>query len=185
MSTPRIIPNSRPAWPRERVAEYLANAGLLYPVIIMGFRGYYLNSMGKPAVNDIGIYDDAIYVYSANVCASFNANTDPSRLRQRVAVLRTGLWKYKLGIHGISKPANRRYPALVQADEVTVDRHQAGSDTGWFGINIHRGGYSTTSSLGCQTIYPDQWNAFFNLVAAELNRAGQKVVPYLLVEQQG
>ena len=50
-------------------------------------------------------------------------------------------------------------------------------------INIHRGGYNTTSSLGCQTIHPSQWEAFIALAYLEMDRAGQKTIPYLLVEE--
>jgi lysozyme len=49
-------------------------------------------------------------------------------------------------------------------------------------INIHRGGYRTTSSEGCQTIYPSQWDGFINLVYSEMSRYNQKTIPYLLVE---
>ena len=65
---------------------------------------------------------------------------------------------------------------------MTVSRDGENGETGYFGINIHRGGANTTSSLGCQTIYPDQWEAFFALVKGEMKRAGQAVVPYLLTE---
>ena len=50
-------------------------------------------------------------------------------------------------------------------------------------INIHRGRYNTTSSEGCQTIYPSQWESFISLVYSEMDRAGQKTIPYLLVEE--
>jgi lysozyme len=51
-------------------------------------------------------------------------------------------------------------------------------------INLHKGGTRTTSSEGCQTIHPSQWPAFVALVYSEMDRAGQKTIPYLLVEEE-
>jgi lysozyme len=142
--------------------------------------------MGKPGTNDVSIWDDAIFVWSKNGHFSFNANTDPSSYRPRVASLKPGTWYYRLGIHNLSKPKNRQYPALVQAAPVTVRRQGAEEETGWFGINIHRGGSlnsNSTHSLGCQTIPSENWGGFFNLVKTEMLRANIKQVPYVLVER--
>ena len=105
-------------------------------VHLVGVRGYFLDSMGKKSQNDRGIYDDAIAIVSPSGILTFNANTDPATFRKRIANLKKGLWKYKIGIHGLSKPKSQQYKALVQADKVTVHRDQVGNDTGWFGINI-------------------------------------------------
>src|SRR5262245_48185267 len=110
--------------------------------------------------NDRGIYDDALFIVSPETFVAFNANVDPSVFRRGIAALEAGGVRYKLGIHGLSRPAAQCYKALVQAGPVTVRRDETGNDTGWFGINIHRGGVSGTSSLGCQTIVPDQWPTF-------------------------
>lgn len=158
----------------------------LYDVALVGIRGYFLDTMGKPGKNDRAIYDDAIFIVSPNVFAAFNANCDPGAFKSHIATLTTGVWKYKIGIHGLSKPAMLQYQALVQAGEVTVARDGvAKPDTGMFGINIHRGGRHSVSSLGCQTINPvnGQWDAFIATVKAELKRAGQRVVPYILIDE--
>lgn len=173
---------SAPKLPYSDAVKYLVKAGVGDDVALLGIRGYYKRTMGNPTKNDRGIYDDAIFLVSKDIFVSFNANTDPSIYRKGVAVLKPGLWKYRLGIHGLSRPVGQRYKALVQAAEVTVQRDELYDDTGWFGINIHRGGERGTSSLGCQTIVPSQWDAFIMLVEREMKRAEQKVVPYLLVE---
>jgi lysozyme len=178
-----IAPASRPKQTRDVVAAILEKHNVRDAVAIVGARGYYANLMGVPGKNDRGIYDDAIFVVSPSAFVSFNANVDPSVHRKAIANLRPGVWRYRIGTHGLSKPAAQRYKALVQAGEVTVMRDGVGLDTGMFGINIHRGSTSTTSSLGCQTIVPSQWPAFIALVEQELKRAGQKVVPYVLTEQ--
>jgi len=56
-------------------------------------------------------------------------------------------------------------------------------ETGMFGINIHRGGASGTSSLGCQTIPPTQWEVFKSLGYEQLKLAGQATFKYVLVEE--
>jgi lysozyme len=48
-------------------------------------------------------------------------------------------------------------------------------------INIHRGGHNTTSSLGCQTIPPSQWDAFYAAVSGEMKRYNLKTIPYVLI----
>ena len=96
---------------------------------------------------------------ACNAC--FNANTDPS-------VYRSG--HRHAQARPVALPARHPSPepaaavplsALVQAAPVTVHRDGGSDDTGYFGINIHHGGYGTTSSIGCQTIYPAQWESFF------------------------
>lgn len=185
-----------PQCKQEKVAELLATEfskiGRIQPkVSLLAIRGYYLDSMGAVGENDRGIYDDAIFLYSPSCFKSYNANSDPSRsgvnadTGKGFAVLQCGIYDYKIGIHGISKPPSMQYRALVQARQVVIKRD--GSPTlerGFFGINIHRGGVSGTSSLGCQTIVPAQYKEFFEAVESELNKYGQNVIPYCLIEVQ-
>lgn len=179
-----IVPRSRPAIAAKDVEKIIREHGVAdFAVVFVGVRGYYLNMMGAAGVNDRGIYDDAICIHSPNVFAAFNANTDPSIFRPGVATLVPGVHMYKKGKHGTSRP--NPYDAFRPAtpDEglpVTRDG-QRGTKRGFY-INIHRGSYTSTSSLGCQTIYPAQWNAFQSLGYLELDRAKQKEVPYVLVE---
>jgi len=178
----KFLPDAPPKKARDSVERLAAAGGInarLTPVYLVGIRGYYHDYHLK---NERGIYDDAIFLVSPQSFASFNANTDPTVARLGIAKLRTGLWLYKLGIHGLHRPKAQQYQALVQASIVTVDRDLTGRDDGWFGINIHRGGKNTTSSLGCQTIPPGQWQNFIGMVRQELTRAGQKTIPYLLTE---
>lgn len=159
----------------------LSKYSLPNPVILLGIRGYYKKTMGNPVKNDRGIYDDAIMIIGPDFYLPFNANTDPSTYKTGIANLVPGVWFYKPGKHKINSPNG--YPALVQAAPVTVLRDNKGEDTGWFGINIHKGGYNSTSSLGCQTIYPTQWNSFINTVYDQLKRYKQIKIPYVLTVQ--
>ncbi|UJP05008.1 MAG: hypothetical protein LZF61_09190 [Nitrosomonas sp.] len=143
-----------------------------YPLSVVGIRGFF-PSAGPTSQNDRNVYDDALVlrVPTLNIFSAFNGNTDPSRMhkgygtRERtkgMAVLSTGFWPvYRFDKHNGSQP----HEAICQrAGRVTVirDGDPPYPDTGHFGINIHRGGYSTTSSLGCQTIPPEQWDAFYH-----------------------
>lgn len=176
-----MIPKSRPRQSKDAVHELIK--GVDSPVILLGVRGYYKKMGADSERNDINVYDDSLFVWSENGYMGFNANTDPSITRDKVARLKPGVWQYRLGTHNISKPKKFQYPALVQAAPVTVERYKAGDDTGWFGINIHRGGRNTTSSLGCVTLPPDgNWDAFYSLVKTEMSRAKISRVPFVLVD---
>jgi hypothetical protein len=187
-----ICPRSRPQQMRSKTLEMLRESGLEDGVFLLGVRGYYLDSMGEPGENDLSIYDDAVFLISPRLHLGFNANTDPSRhytLQKPLgmATLSLGVWHYRLGIHGLSRPKAQQYEALVQSAPVQVERYQGEDkppkrDTGYFGINIHRGGYNGTSSEGCQTIYPDQWQGFIGAVKDEMEDYGQKTIAYLLTE---
>lgn len=182
-----MLPPSKPRLSSTALRRLLAPHALdrtRYPLVVVGVRGYYRNTMGAPGVNDRGIYDDALFIDSANVTAAFNANTDPSVARKGMAVLAPGLYlAHRLGLH------RGQYRALVQrAGPVTVVRDQSITESGYFGINIHKGSTTTTSSEGCQTIPPAQWDAFINTIVSEAKRtrgAGwlKLVVPYLLLEE--
>jgi hypothetical protein len=169
-----IVPPGVPKQTRDQTDRLLRFDGVTAKVALLGVRGYYLNTMGKRGKNDRGIYDDALFLLSPDAHVSFNANTDPSVYRKHIATLKTGLWKYKVGRH-------KGYTALTQAAKVTVSRDQEPEQTGYFGINIHKGSMKSTSSLGCQTIHPNQWAAFIALVQSELKKNKQTVIPYLLI----
>ena len=177
-----IVPPTTPKQGRLDTEAILTANGIKDHFAILGVRGYYFNTMGEKGKNDRGIYDDALALVTPTAYVTFNANCDPGAFRTGIANLKAGVWLYKLGIHGLSKPKAKRYRALVQAAPVTVVRDQSGEETGWFGINIHRGGYNTTSSLGCQTVHPTQWPALIALVAQEMKRHGRTRIPYVLVE---
>jgi hypothetical protein len=161
-----------------------------YPLIIVGIRGYYRDTMGKPGVNDRNIYDDAIFLYSANVMAAFNANTDPSKSHPGMASLKPGFYPcYRFDLH---HGKVKTYPAICQREgPVTVirDGNPPREDTGMFGVNIHCGGYWTTSSEGCQTIPPEQWPSFYALAREQMQRLGgegweKAIIPYVLIDPQ-
>ncbi|MBK7900721.1 MAG: hypothetical protein KA603_01140 [Azonexus sp.] len=142
-----------------------------FPLAVIGLRGYYANTMGATPNNERSIYDDAIvlYVPNLNLFQAFNGNTDPSSYREGsgfvegtrgMAVLQPGVWPcYRFDIHGGKRP----HPAICQrAGPVRVlrDGSPPYDHVGNFGINIHKGGNFSTSSHGCQTLPPGQWDEF-------------------------
>lgn len=158
-----------------------------FPVVLVAIRGYYLDTMGKSGANDRGIYDDACFVVTPEECRAYNFNTDPSSYRKGygrgaekgMASLKSGVWMYRTGLH-------KGYAAFVQAAEVTVVRDGAKGnyeDTGWFGINLHRGGSNSTSSEGCQTWPRDQFDGAKEFIYAQLARYHQDKFPYVLVDE--
>ncbi|MFN3820431.1 hypothetical protein [Blastomonas sp.] len=180
----KIIPPARPRLSAGQLIEMIEKRGIEFskhPLIIAGVRGYYTKTMGDPTKDDIGIYDDAIFLLTENMMAAFNGNTDPSKRRpgqgfgslKGMARLQPGAWlSYKFAQH--SGPSTPPYDAICQrAGPVTVMRDGITQDyehTGNFGINIHRGSMNSTSSEGCQTIYPTQWLEFIVSAQSQAKR---------------
>lgn len=200
MSPFDVVPPKRPEITRE-AALILAEPYRKEDdnVFILGRTGYYRDTMGEPGKNDINIYDDAICLVTPTRCVPYNANTDPSRIIKGVAKLMSGRWLYKIGKHGLQ--TSNPYTALVQAAEVIVYRsemvdypkghhgdlgyHMGGGEfKGWFGINHHKGGHTTTSSLGCQTTHPSQWGDYIEKVKATMAFYSLDRIPYILTERE-
>ena len=197
MPVKKIVPNERPKISESAALQHLlrhgieigqgvaTSAGVMRePLALLGLRGYYARTLGETPANERNIYDDCLIVISPNVFAAFNANTDPSITRKGMACLVPGEYRYTLGTHNGTKA---QYKAVIQLGQVTVVRDGLGVDRDApparrFGINIHKGGFTNTSSEGCQTIYPDQWASFLALVTQEARRYGAKDFPYVLIE---
>lgn len=174
---------NKPQISKEEVIKILTDHNVLLKndkMALVGIRGFY-------GENKIGVYDDALVWIDTHGFACFNGNTDPSKYFKRVATLKPGVWRYKKGLHG--SKVYGPYPAFRQAAKVTVLRHDGKaptiSDTGNFGINIHKGGVNTTSSLGCQTIPPNQWDAFREYGYMLIKRNVVKDFPYVLIAREG
>lgn len=188
-----MIPRSKPRAPRHIVESaalhdwWTDKTRDVFPEFyVLGVRGYYRDTMGKPGVNDRGLYDDGMFVVGPETFVAFNANTDPSYFRKGIATLIPGWYPYKPGNHGISRP-DGGYPAFRPAtrnEELPVyrDGEKGRSKHAGVAINIHRGSLHSTSSEGCQTIHPHQWDAFHALVTMELKKHGLKRFYYGLIE---
>jgi hypothetical protein len=177
-----FLPPARPRLSRDRALMVLGLAGAAVgngELIVGAIRGYYQDNHAN---NRRGIYDDCIFVVGPEHFSAYNGNTDPSVFRKGVASLVPGIHEYRPGNHGMSRPGGG-YPAFRPATPgealpVTRDGH-AGILMG-IALNIHKGGRNTTSSLGCQTIHPDQWAAFHATVMDQLRRTSQETFRYVL-----
>jgi hypothetical protein len=197
MPTP-IIPAGKPRLSstelNARLSHFPSLDRSLHPLVVVGIRGYYKNSMGAPSVNDRGIYDDALFIDSPSVTAAFNGNTDPSAYRKGkgkgagkgMASLMPGAWF----AHCFDKHQGKYLALCQRLGSVTVQRDGTPPylDQGsGFGINIHRGGLRTTSSEGCQTVHPEQWPSFIQLAIDQAKRYhgsqwNKVIIPYVLLE---
>lgn len=186
---PIIVPTSRPRatfavvvdaalkqWRVTHPESHLPDAFLL------GVRGYYSSTMGKPG-NDVGIYDDGLFAvdFKAGYMYSWNFNTDPSRYGvsscaagKCMARLNTGCWTFIKRYHRLGVPSG--HPAFGQGEnEVTYERVAAdgavkGPFRGCIGIDLHRGSTNSTSSAGCQTLPPDQWDDAYAFIVKLLKK---------------
>jgi hypothetical protein len=174
----------------DKLLELLAKQNYVF---IIAFRGYYQDTMGAPGKNDRGIYDDCMCVVSDRVFMTFNGNTDPSRFRPGIATLVPGVYPYRRAKHGITthadggywafRPATKNESLPVWRDgDVRLNGKGERMTSEGIAINIHKGGYNTTSSEGCQTIYPDQWDNFRDTVYDLMAQCSQEKILYVLAD---
>jgi lysozyme len=190
-----LLPPARPKTSRS-VVEPVAlaawsAAGYMEPlpeVFVVAVRGHRRDTMGARGKNDRNLYDDAMFVFAGGSYTSFDANTDPTAAyKEGVASLMTGVHWYRKGKHGISRPSGGYLafrPATVD-EALPVTRDGEGpkrSKRDGIAIDIHRGGVNGTSSEGCQTLPPEQWGEFRDLLYRSLDRFGLKKFPYILVD---
>lgn len=155
-----------------------ANAVSQGKVAVVAIRGYYLDSMGKPGVNDRRIYDDAMFITWPDGIARFQANTDPNGYRKGQGTgSGKGMAMLKPGIHRYGKGKHKGRLAFRQCEVFTVirDGNLPYEDKGWHAINLHSGGNTSTSSLGCQTLPASTWPTFRQLLYRLLDQCGNPI----------
>jgi hypothetical protein len=177
MST--LVPKTRPKAELADVVKHVDAVGLSAAkekAVIVGVRGYYKNTMGKPFVNDRNMYDDAVFIVTPNRLASFNANVDPARYKAGIATLEPGVYDVVKWRH------QGKYDALQIVRDVVRRDGRAGLDTGRHGINFHYGGSTNTWSKGCQTLPKAQYWQFLGLVYELMATHKKRSVKYVLTE---
>lgn len=183
----RILPPNRPQQPRATSLAYLARHGVdITKPAFLAMRSYFEDSMGVPDQNDRGIYDDAIFLVTPDQYLAFNANTDPSVFRKGIATLVPGVYPYRLGWHKRGKKGEHlALRPATRNEELPVTRDGILDPEPGVAINLHRGSLTSTSSEGCQTVHPHQWEEFYKAVSKAMKRFAMPTIPYCLIEQQG
>ncbi len=170
-----VLDNAKIRATIERLGYPPAEPGRLH---LLGVRGAIPAGASRLATteNRIDLWNDSIGCFGT-VLRFFTATTDPGAFYSRnptnvkgCAHLVNGCWLYQKGLH-------KKLPALVQAAKVTVrrDRDRDGTaepgepyDTGFFGIDVHRGGSARNPvgkwSAGCQVLAREGWGAFWDII---------------------
>lgn len=195
-----------PNLPESRVRELLKAGGVTDPVSVLAVRGYYRDTMGQRSRNDVGIHDDAWFAVGPGLFRPLQANTDPSKLGWNAAIDRNfamllpGLHYFIVGPHKGRTPAFRQateeqaaragiparghFPVWRAKNMDDVLANRAPVQVGYYAINIHDTGSNDearTSSWGCQTAQRTAFVPWANAVQAAMRAAGQKRLPYLLI----
>jgi hypothetical protein len=125
--TDPITPAREPTLALRQARALLASRGVVEPVALIGVRGYF-GEMGPTPGNDPGVYDDAVFLVTAEACRGFVFNTDPAKFEPPSVTLKTGLWRYRPGEHRPLSGA-APYRALVHAGSpVWVTLHPSDLD---------------------------------------------------------
>lgn len=185
-----IIPKTRPTQSRAALEKIIQGCGdakaVKWPVVVISWRAYFRDSMGKPGRNDRGIYDDGFFIVTPDQVLSFNGNNDPSKYEEGIAKLTLGVHWYTRGIHGVSKPKSQQYWAWIPATlgkRLPVIRDGDTEPSIGVACNIHRGGEKGTSSAGCQTVPPSQWSEFDNALESAIKKHKVTKFPCILIEK--
>ena len=138
-----------------------------------------------------------MFIVTPDGIMAYQANTDPNGYRKGygkgkhkgMAMLKEGIHLYGTGLH-------KGRLAFIQTENFTVirDGNPPYEDCGQHYIHLHDGGYTSTSSLGCQTIPKGTWGEFRPLLYSLLDRfknpfrknaRGERVrsFPYVLISE--
>lgn len=167
------VPKSKPNLTLDKIYYLLDRRGytpkVSNKVFCVAIRGYYLDTIGAVGQNDYNHYDDFIAWIWPRGYSAYNCNTDPTAIGwnpnagKYMARLKPGIYDFVMRKH------KGQYNAFGQGEnKVTVERidfsgRVVKTEKGLFGINIHRGGASSTSSEGCITVphyNSPQWDEF-------------------------
>lgn len=165
---PIEIPDTRPKLTRAEALKIMRYFKIpeTHAVVVGMIRGYYANKIGKPGQNDRNVYDDACLMIGLNEYQTFNGNCDPQSYRDgyglqestkgMASLVEGAYYMWRLDLH------KGKYEAFCQRlGPCTVLRDGKPpylQTNAYIGVNFHRGGINSTSSLACQTTPPSQYD---------------------------
>jgi len=169
-------------WARDHAGEALPE------FYVLAVRAYYSETIA-PDGNNLSAYDDAFFIVSPFGMTAWNGNTDPSRYGLRpdsstryMARLKPGCYKFISLTHRGSYQAFGQGPHPVMVERIRRDGTIAQTETGEFGINLHRGGINGTSSEGCLTLPVDQFDAFRQKLNRTMQQMGVNSFDLILID---
>lgn len=148
------------------------------------YREYKGNTLPSKEANGIAVLQGGVYRYAPGLHGVSHLEGLPDAETIRV-------WLEAHKGQDYPNPKGRLLPywAFRQAGPVKIKR--IGSDVfevkqdpaGWPWIDLHKGGYNLTSSLGCQTFYPDHWEEVRRVGFNAIAKYGLVTVPYILHQE--
>lgn len=101
-----------------------------------------------------------------------------------MARLKPGVWRFVKWKHRGQYWAFGQGMNNVEVERVTESGKIQKVERGTYGINIHKGSTNHTSSEGCQTLPPSQWDAFKSTGYSLLDAWKQSSFPVIVIENQ-
>ena len=154
---------------------------------VLAVRSYFDQTIA-PNGNNLNAYDDAFFIVSPLGFTAWNGNTDPTRYGwnanagKYMARLKVGCYKFIHRIHRSSYWAFGQGDNEVVVERIKSDGSIAMSESGCFGIDLHKGGVNGTSSEGCNTVPVEQWQEFHDTLLNVMNQLNTHTFDFILID---
>lgn len=172
----KILPPARPKRDDATLDAVIEHFNLVPTrACLIYVRGHYLDTMGRPGVDDVNIYDDAVYLVSPNRRESWNANTSPSFPKKGYAELVLGQYVYYPSYHHIWEPKKRYRAFRPYPEGIKLKCLRNGKLSTCQATNLHMGSdnpaaFDVVWSQGCMTVPRSQYPDYELTVRTEVER---------------
>jgi hypothetical protein len=148
---------------------------------LLAVRAYRRDTMGKPGLNDLNMFDDAFFIVTPDRMTTWNGNTDPTRYGwnpnadKYMARLKVGAYTFVPLVHRGKYAAFGQGPNPVTVERIDSTGKVRQTETGEFGINLHYASEFSTSSEGCLTVPRSDWSDFFKTLSPVIKKNGGSI----------